>query len=748
MFRLLFIFTGITLSLTISAQVVTVTDQALKPVESATISSESGRTWVTDAMGQATLDLNEAQQLYVQHVSFLSKAIWVKPGQNQRVVLQPQVGQLNDVVVEGFADDEKLSNLAGSIARLEPADLKRFDQLSLVSAVNTIPGVRFEERAGSSYRVSIRGSSIRSPFGVRNVKVYWNGIPFTEPGGNTFLNLLDLANVGEMEIIKGPAGSAYGAGNGGVMKLKSTNLSQLSNATSIGLLGGSHGNFRSQVQSNWLGEKTSVTAKYAYQQSDGYRDHNEMQRHTGEIDMLYFPKASTTYSVSLLYSDLFYEIPGGLNPTQLAANRRQARPGSEDFNASIDHQYFLVRGGQEHEFSSTFRSDINAYFYTRHFENPFNLDYKRDEENGVGLRFQLENDFELFGRNASITYGHELQRANFKGKNFGNVAGEADTIRFSDKLVNDLSFWFADAKLNLADGLKLTLGASLNHIQYDINRLEDKINNTPGRVVQEFDRVFSPRIALSKVWSPSFSTHLSVSHGYSPPTSTEIRTNEGTINSALQPEIGVNYELNLRGAFVKSRLSYDLALFTFKLDESITTETNNQGVVLFRNSGQIDQQGLEAALAWDWLGAESLRFSKLLTRLSYTYHHFEFSNYVDGGDDLSGKALPGTAPNVVSIMTDLALNSSFYANLTFQYVDEIPLNDENTVYADAYELFQLRLGYQMGTARADYEFFAGVDNLFNEDYSLGNDLNAFGQRYFQPAPARSVYLGINLKIKH
>jgi iron complex outermembrane receptor protein len=37
--------------------------------------------------------------------------------------------------------------------------------------------------------------------------------------------------------------------------------------------------------------------------------------------------------------------------------------------------------------------------------------------------------------------------------------------------------------------------------------------------------------------------------------------------------------------------------------------------------------------------------------------------------------------------------------------------------------------------------FAGVDNLLNQKYSLGNDLNAFGNRYFNPAPTRNYFGG-------
>jgi iron complex outermembrane receptor protein len=56
---------------------------------------------------------------------------------------------------------------------------------------------------------------------VRNVKFYWNGIPFTDASGNTPLNSLDYGAVQSMEIIKGPGSSLYGAGTGGVVLLQS-----------------------------------------------------------------------------------------------------------------------------------------------------------------------------------------------------------------------------------------------------------------------------------------------------------------------------------------------------------------------------------------------------------------------------------------------------------------------------------------------------------------------------------------------
>jgi iron complex outermembrane receptor protein len=100
-------------------------------------------------------------------------------------------------------------------------EMNRYGNISFVPVFNTVPGVRIEERSPASYRLSIRGSLLRSPFGVRNVKVYWNEIPLSDAGGNTYLNLVDLNTLTSAEVIKGPAASVYGAGTGGAVLLRS-----------------------------------------------------------------------------------------------------------------------------------------------------------------------------------------------------------------------------------------------------------------------------------------------------------------------------------------------------------------------------------------------------------------------------------------------------------------------------------------------------------------------------------------------
>ena len=118
--------------------------------------------------------------------------------------------------VVGYGQNLPLRRTAAAVGVVDARVIGRFSAAALTAAVNTLPGVRLEERATGSYRLNIRGSALRSPYGVRNVKVYYNDIPFTDATGSTALNLLDAATIGRIEVIKGPAGSVYGAGTGGV----------------------------------------------------------------------------------------------------------------------------------------------------------------------------------------------------------------------------------------------------------------------------------------------------------------------------------------------------------------------------------------------------------------------------------------------------------------------------------------------------------------------------------------------------
>jgi len=203
------------------------------------------------------------------------------------VQLVPSVMNLSGVTVSAFDTERPLLQQAASVSRVTEQDLMRFNESSPVLAFNQKAGIRIEERAPASYRISIRGSSLRSPFGVRNVKIYWNEVPFTAPDGTTALNLLDLSNIRTAEVIKGPSGSVYGAGNGGAISLFSQ--AQVDeNRISADYLLGDFGLSRYRLGiTQQLGDG-GIEASYVRQESDGYRDHSGVKRQVVQMSG-YFP---------------------------------------------------------------------------------------------------------------------------------------------------------------------------------------------------------------------------------------------------------------------------------------------------------------------------------------------------------------------------------------------------------------------------------------------------------------------------
>src|SRR5690606_16259935 len=77
---------------------------------------------------------------------------------------------LDEVTVQAYFADQPLLRLTASAGVIGRQVLDQQSGTSLLPALNTVPGVRMEERSPGSYRLSLRGSLLRSPFGVRNVK--------------------------------------------------------------------------------------------------------------------------------------------------------------------------------------------------------------------------------------------------------------------------------------------------------------------------------------------------------------------------------------------------------------------------------------------------------------------------------------------------------------------------------------------------------------------------------------------------
>lgn len=651
--------------------------------------------------------------------------------------------------VKSYEANRPASSVPAAISVLDKAALERFTNTSFVNAVNTLPGVRMEERSPGSYRLNMRGSSLRSPFGIRNIKVYLNDIPFTDPGGNTYLNQLDFHNVSSMEILKGPASSLYGAGSGGAI-LINTNPAQFERGIDVDLLGGSYGLKAANASIRFGSQEASNKVYYSHQESDGWRDHTAMRRDIAGYENNIRISNRQTLKTVMLYGDLYYQTPGALNLAQYTANPRAARPAAGAFpsadqaKAAIYQKTFLAGFANDYTITNHWKNTTSVYGAGSWFSNPTFRLYEKRTEPHFGGRTVFSNDFAAGNHFFHIVYGAEAQKGIFTSQTSKIKNGLPDTALTNDEINNWRYSLFAQAEWLLPDGWNITGGMSYNKSFVSIQRLLIYPITTQQRT---FNSELAPRVAVMKSFK-QINVYATVSKGFSPPTTSELLPGTGVINTTLKAEQGTNYEAGVKAGLFQQKLNIELAIYNFNLTNAISQRRDASGGDYYTNAGKTKQQGIEIISRYAAVKKAGNILKSLEFFTSYTYNKYSYSDYKVVDNDFAGKQLPGIPKHNVALGLDATTKHGIYTNITWQYVDDIAMNDANSEYASSYRLLSARIGWRLPIKqKLLFDLFVAGDNLLDETYSLGNDINAAANRFYNAAPKRNFAVGLGFKWK-
>lgn len=89
----------------------------------------------------------------------------------------------------------------------------------------------------------------------------------------------------------------------------------------------------------------------------------------------------------------------------------------------------------------------------------------------------------------------------------------------------------------------------------------------------------------------------------------------------------------------------------------------------------------------------------------------------------------------------VAARMGLYIDANYYGASPVFLTDANAAQANAYHLLGAKIGYRKKWNKINVTLYAGADNLLNETYSLGNDINAAAGRYYNAAPKRNFFTG-------
>jgi iron complex outermembrane receptor protein len=297
-------------------------------------------------------------------------------------------------------------------------------------------------------------------------------------------------------------------------------------------------------------------------------------------------------------------------------------------------------------------------------------------------------------------------------------------------------FYFTNASLRFKKKWFLELGMSNAYMAYDYYRSS---NLTETAQSKSNLGLLAPRMGVSFEAAKNANFYFQISKGFSPPTLAEIRPSDGLLYKNLVPEYGWNFELGIKGVALQNKMRYTLAAYHFGIKNAIVRQNNNAGIEYFVNAGSTRQSGAELQLNY------VTRFSKshhLQMDFGYAFQPYRFVQYSQAGAGFNGNEVTGNAKHQVTAALTYDYKKRVSVFVRLQSLSSIPLTDANDVYASPFNLMQSGVSFNHNRFR----YFFSVDNLLNVSYSLGNDINAAGRRYYNPSSPRSYILGISIQM--
>lgn len=640
------------------------------------------------------------------------------------------ISTLEEIQLSGYQRPTAYLESTRSVGIITRSFLNQNSADRLLESFNLQPGVRMEERSPGSYRIQIRGSSIRSPYGVRNVKIYLDEFTLSDATGNTYINLIDPHLISSAEIYKGPEASDFGAVTGGTILLKTRN--EHSNSASVGY--GTLGSFQQHSFFQFQKDTSQTGIFESTYNNPGYREHSSLTRKNLVITHTNQYHDSAQLKGLLFLSALDYLTPGGLTQTQMERNRRAARPESQEQQAGIYSKNILV--GIAHTTNVT--EQWKHFFMTQTsltgLENPFITNYEEREELSYALRTSFSYEKKSTTWNRTLNFGYETASTQTSIRNFTNHQGIPGLLQAKDQLSAQSGFLFLSHQISLPGILNVDAGLSYNTASFDWKTQFP--TQTQGS--ESLKNSILPSLGISAAIAPYISLRGKVNKGSSTPSSEEIRSSDQRINTDLNSEYGWNKEIAVRAE--KGNSIAEISFYHFKLKEAITRSQNSKGEDYFQNAGEVTQKGLEFLLSAPLVGANHPSLPMVHLLLSGMVNHFIYQNYIKDGNDYSLYHLPGTPNFTLQGLLSIKTKSSLRIDYSHYYTDKMFLDDANKVIAPPSHFANLTFALSSVPYLKNTELLFRISNLYNSALVLGYDINAFGKRYYNPAPMRAVDL--------
>lgn len=764
------------------------------PLAGASISVPGNALIISDRDGNFTVDCSGAMDIIISYKGYETyKQKMADCNGKISVALVPSYHNLGQVEITATSSQNKsLIYQPASIVKLNETELKRGNGLYLDDAINAnVPGVLMERRtvaAGQQFNIRGYGNGARGTNGVNSnfdgqgSKVYLNGIPVTDAEGITLMDDIDFGSIGNVEVVKGPAGSLYGLAIAGVVNLKTTKAERGKTVIGQDVMVGSYGLRRYTTRLSVGGERSSLMVNYGKQLFDGFMNHTASHKDFVNVMGDFQPNEKQSINVYVGYSNSYDERNGELTIAQYNSFDYSGNPAYIANNAHSNVISFRAGVNHTHQFNKHL-SNSTSVFGTGISSNVSSAGGWTDKTPlNYGLRSTFDTKFYLNDKFAlSGITGIEAQRQNAQTLGYGMVKDSANptgyniigAIRSNQYTISKTASLFTEWTLAMPYDISLTAGVGLSTMNIELNdRFYVLTNNNPSNPAgthkptqykASYNDMVSPHFAVNKVFNKEISVYAAYSKGYKAPVSSYFFIPlTGQVNTGLKPEIGTQFEIGTKGTLLHGKLFYQLAAFDthFKNKMTVVAVPNAANTATsytyVANGGSQHNKGIEALIKYTVFQSATGFFKSIapfanMALSDFKYEDFKFQQLsTDKKDvvtvDYSGNKVAGVPPVTFNAGVDIATKIGLYGNVTYSYRDGMYFTSDEANKTTSYNLVNAKFGIQQTIAKhLGIDVFAGANNITGTQYYFMVFLNQLPDAYLAAPNKINYFGGINLK---
>lgn len=637
---------------------------------------------------------------------------------------------------------------------------------TLLPAFTGMTAVQLQNRSnpGQGDRLMIRGIGSRAAFGVRGLVVMLDDIPLTFADGQTQLNSLMPALVNEIQVIKGPSSSLYGNSAGGVILFSSLAPGEQKLHLLTRTMAGSYGLWQQQFSVSGTLDRHAYRLDFIQRQSDGFRDHSASKTSWLNFKYHYSLKAHNVSLSVQRVSSPYLLSPSSLDKSQAKENPQMARRYIQQQGSGKSLGQFQA-GLTWNWQRDNLESRITLYGIRRDLQNAIPgryIDLYR-RAGGVHSKITLQDFFAI-----RITTGFDMDLQDDVRTEFANLGIPDLDIPPSDRFgairlgerqldqVENIVSWSPFIHAQRSWGIvQMLAGARYDHMRFkaEDHYFVDGYDDSGQRSLSEW----SPILAASAQIKPYMVLYGNMSSSFQSPTANELSNRpdaRGGFNPDLDSEHIQSMELGLRFLWAQHSLLQATGfryvirnlLVPYQIDDPFLD------AVYYRNAGHANHTGLE--LQWDWHPIPNISFRQTAEYSTYIYQDYQLQN--DKGRIVSlNTQIPGVPQKRLSSRFAWS-QDHFELEWFWQWQDRMYGNDWNGpppgsqlssefFVSDPQHWTSIQVSGSGSLFDIPFTLYGGIDNLFDQDIIGSLVVNAFGNRFFEPASGQSFFLGLELE---